>query len=396
MKERPEDKPKTKKIGLWDKYRGYFDSRETDDTSAESEIVASEPIVFDDYSAEVEPTAGDLIHLLEETTEEVEEDGKTEPESATEIGEVQEAKEAGVAPKTPYQEQLESLDFGAPGNPYLKETISRNIAGWPEDIYAGFLPSMAEELNISVVELKDLFNVRLKELMLQCDFFRATNTEVFIHHILNGDRRYKSQFETQTSNGTLDQEWRSQNERGHFGFPRFDSEEGVAAVATRPIYGYFSPDQNGILNNEGRHPPKNNVHRYGEITVKIKKSVAMSRATISFKDSLSLYDQFPVSPAALPHYSSLFFSKYKYDEEDVFSRNYLIQLLMGDIDYNLFYNLIGWYCEAQFHGGLSVEDVESVHLSLGNELSQREIYRVAAAVEAYNRDTASSIPVIIY
>lgn len=54
------------------------------------------------------------------------------------------------------------------------------------------------------------------------------------------------------------------------------------------------------------------------------------------------------------------------------------------------------YTEVQYHGGLTVEDIESVHLSTGNGLNQEEIDRVTAAVAAYNQETGGNILVVLY
>lgn len=291
-----------------------------------------------------------------------------------------------------YAERMELFEFGRVGNPLLKSVVQQRIEAWERKSRSEVsrLWVLAERMNKSVEAVEELFQQKVEALMEECQFFRATQTEVFLKHIIGGEGRYKSQFETNKSDGTFYPKFRSTKEDLYFGFPKYDTPEGEQAVAYRPIYGYFALDDNGILNESGKHPPANSVSGYGAVTVKINKKIAMERATISFRDSLHMSDV-PLVPAALPHYSALCYAVSGKPEIQV-----LQQFLEEPVNHEIFRKLFFYYTETQFHGGLTARDIESVHLSLANGLDQDEIDEITAAVEVYNQETGGNIAVVIY
>lgn len=289
-----------------------------------------------------------------------------------------------------YLGRLEELELEVPGNPLLKATIGKHVERWENYKRPDMLLELAIQMKRTVAEVENRCQRRMEELMQLSHFFRATEVDVFLNHIIGGERRYKSQFETHCSSGWLDFEFRSDVEEQLFGFPPHDCYEGDRAKSKRPIYGYFSLNENGVLNEEGRHPPKSEVSRYGSVTVKIKREVAERRATMTLDDSLGTYYS-PVCPIALPHFSALFFSCY--DEDTIDS---IREFLEKPISYSTFWWIYGNYTEVQYHGGLSVDDIESVHLSRDNGLSQEEIDEITVAVETYNRESGNNISIVIY
>lgn len=292
-----------------------------------------------------------------------------------------------------YAARMERFEFGDVGNPYLKATIQERIERWENGIGQKQLSALAELMNKSIEEVEDLLQRKIEELMEKSQFFRATETDVFLRHIINGERRYKSQFETGRSNGSYLPSRRSEKEGELFGFPAHYSPEGLETVKYRPIYGYFSLDKNGILNDAGKHPPINSVSNYGSVTVKIKTEVAKQRTTMAFRDTLYMTN-IPLTPVALPHYSAFFFFRGTPEH-----RLKMLQAFLDEpIDNGTFSRMRSpfSYTEAQYHGGLSVDDIESVHLSLGNGLTQTEIDQVTVAIEAFNQETGNNIRAVIY
>jgi len=314
---------------------------------------------------------------------------------------VEEGTEKGVALAeyplgATYAERLEALPLEVQGNPYLKETLIHNIEAFESKGTPVVMVELAESYGLSQEALVELFHQRLSEFINQCEFFRATNYGVFLNQIIDGDQRYKSQFETQTSDGTLRPSYRSEFESKQFGFPPFDTTEGQKAVEYRPIYGYFSPDANGVMNSEGKNPPSNSVSSYGRVTVKIKREVARQRATLTFSDSLGQYNM-PPSPVALPHIGSI---ECLTNESDWVSspppREDLDKFLRGEFSYQTMLSLIGFYSEVQYHGGLGVDDIEAVHLSVHNGLDKSEVEAIREKVKKYNSRTGRNIKVIEY
>lgn len=283
------------------------------------------------------------------------------------------------------------MDFGAEGNPYLKATIIQRVKQWESRPRPVDVARLASLMDKNPKEVEELLQQRVEELMGKCQFFRATETGIFLNHILRGEQRYKSQFEVRTSGGRFDPTYRSEMEEKQFGFPPSYTQEGMSAVQHRPVYGYFSLNENGIINDKDAHPPTNFVDSYGRVTVKIKKGVAMRRATMHLMDSLYA-DAIPLCPVALPHFSTVFL----YDHFTGLRLERTKRFLEQPISTESLRGITGSYTDIQFHGGLTVGDIESVHLSLGNGLFQKEIDEVAEAVKAYNQETGNNMAVVIY
>ena len=176
----------------------------------------------------------------------------------------------------------------------------------------------------------------------------ATTSEA-LDQILE-DGRFKSQHETLSSKGSLQPERRSAYELADLGIPEdIDPEK-------RPIYGYV-PRINVMSGKPAQAPS-----HYGEHTVRLKPDVN-DRSTITFGDSLD---------AATPVAMNSDFEELDPDEILAFNAS------MNAAFYNMAEELTGVnrddgglgiapnfsYIESQVHGGVSLEDIESVGLSL--------------------------------
>lgn len=162
-------------------------------------------------------------------------------------------------------------DLELQGNPGIKDRIRKNIMQSEKSNEATY-KKVAADLGISVEKLKARLQTKLEEMVAKSQFFRATHVDV-LEKIMLVDGRWKSQFETTTSNGILNPSYRAATEVKMFGFNeseagklvdsnRYDWGGEVVAKDVlekdkekRPIYGYFSDEEHGAINHEGRIPP---------------------------------------------------------------------------------------------------------------------------------------------
>ena len=213
------------------------------------------------------------------------------------------------------------------------------------------------------------------------------------------DGRWKSQFETAKSDGTLDPSYRARQESGMFAFnediipdqigaereqprhylDRLSSEALDVSKEKRPIYGYFSDGEHGAINSSGTIPPPNYVDIYGTINVKIKRDRALKKATLTFHDSLLPGRLWPPTPASKPHFASL----------------RTLYLTLESLKRSSIVNWGESYTEVQFHGQLTMDDVESIHLSGKNGVNQDDIEKVRKIYAEYKaRHPESAIQLI--
>lgn len=163
-----------------------------------------------------------------------------------------------------------------------------------------------ERLGIAVDSVKD------------AEVVIATPIEV-AEQMLRTDLRFKSQFETGSSRGTLNTEARAEQEAANFGLhPNVNP-------SMRPIYGYIR--KGGV---EYKDIIQGEVRQYGEVHFVLKKSVN-SRSTFTCEDSL-MQPMHP-SPVNKPNYLAA-----------------LPFIRLGASRYD----------EAQVHGGVSISDVDRV------------------------------------
>jgi hypothetical protein len=228
----------------------------------------------------------------------------------------------------------------------------------------------------TVEEFKERLQSKVEEMVAESEFYRATYTEV-LRDVLTGSGRFKSQFETGTSDGCNDPSVRSKQEFKLFGFPDNHEEN----CKQRPIYGYCSALQYGIITSNGEWPPtcSNSVRQYGNVTVKIKKNVALRRGTISFQDSLDQDENVTPTPISNPHFTSV-------NIKDIDSSTSVKDLgPSGKVSWMGNHGM-GNYTEVQFHGALCASDIEAVYVSNTNRIPLFEIEEVRQMVEEYNSE----------
>lgn len=257
------------------------------------------------------------------------------------------------------------------GNAGIKDKIRENIIQAEKRNQRAY-EDAAADLRISVEEFKARLQAKIEDMVERAEFFRATQLGV-LEKIMNVDGRWKSQFETGTSQGTLDPRYRAGQEKSMFGF----EDDLEKDRERRPIYGYFSDEEHGAINCQGKIPPPTNVHYYGTVNVKIKKEGALKKATITFHDSLCQGSGWPPTPAAKPHFTSFRLS---------YHGGRILEELKGP-------SVVNWgesYTEVQYHGQLTMDDVESIHISTHNGLYPEDIEEVRRIFNKYKQQHPES------
>lgn len=285
-------------------------------------------------------------------------------------------------------------DFEIAGNPELKETVRANIIR-AERGNEPFYRRAARDMGISVDELKERMQARVEELVQESDFFIATSVPV-LEEIVGGDGRWKSQFETQESGGMLYHPGRADVEMRAFGFNRDKldgseetSESGgyyqslphdvlYANVKDRPVYGFCSNEENGAVNEQGSIPPRSNLVQYGKVNVKLKKERVLKKSTFILGDLLTTsIRRLPPVPTAKPHFTII--------DPRYLHRIFDLEEMQTSVSVSE-----RRYAEVQYHGGVTLDDVASVHLSRHNYMYPDEITRVKECIGAYNKQHLGS------
>ena len=114
---------------------------------------------------------------------------------------------------------------------------------------------------------------------------------------------------------------------------------------------------------------------YGNVNFKVKGEKVLKSATFALEDSLGRDHRMACTPVAKPHFTSLALSVY---DTNIFERLELLKL--GKL-----HEGVNYYVEAQYHGGLSLKDIESVHIS------KDHLYKYTGAKEYSKEEVASSV-----
>lgn len=255
------------------------------------------------------------------------------------------------------QEYLNKLEvLSIQGNFELKDTIRSNILRAESNNQGSYI-ALAEKLSVTIDQLKSTLQNNIENLVESSSFFRAM--------VVNDLRRTLELGKMQSVIGgktaMLDSNMRPEREWEMFGIDIHSTE--------RPIYGFLSDNEHGIVRKEGLEGISATAD-YGNVIVKFKRDVIISKATITFHDSLASGRYCPPTPAGMPHFTSFPLIHSKFPEK-------------------FFYGIKGtgvanWgesYAEAQYHGGLSAEDIESIHISSG--IDSRELMEVRNMVSIY-------------
>lgn len=333
------------------------------------------------------------------------------------------SKEAAVSPtgeslkeRYPwFQEELDNLgsettsdffeDWGglvSEGNPNLEKWVVWNILR-TEKRNSDEYGEIADNAGISVDELKGKLQQVTEKVLEDSNFFNAIN--VFTLEKILSDGRWKSQFETGTSDAKLDPHFRAQAEMELFGFNQdeepttyneydferyfTDSELHVLDdyKEKRAVYGYFSDEECGAVNMEGKVPPPSNLRRYGNVIIKLKKDRILQKTTITFEDSLS--KECAAVPATKPHFTALRPSIL--NRMRIASRRGVegVDRVADSLKSSVVSDKL-MYTESQYHDGLVVDDIDTVYMSEHNESTSAEIQWARDLINAYNKEHEGS------
>jgi len=228
---------------------------------------------------------------------------------------------------------------------------------WRRDVAAHqqpYVEAAARTRGMTVAEYDEALEAKMRDLLADAKPYMRVS-ERSLEKIVN-DGRFKSQFETGTSSGAL-----TPSRRAALEHDLFDLPHGLAPQ-DRPLYGYLGDEPLG--NTDLNHYSD----ARGQIAVRFKDDV-LDRTTFTFWDSLDIIDpppaatggprMAPSTPAnprrgAVPHDAPAFVNGGApvFQLQDVFD--------VDDLDE------IWPYVEAQYHGGLTVDDIAEVVLEVDN------------------------------
>ena len=213
-------------------------------------------------------------------------------------------------------------DLEIEGNPELKEQIKQNII-WAEKEKEEEYKSTVSYLQLPFPDyiLKEKLQKNIESMIEQSEFFVATPVNA-LKTILQTDGRWKNYLEIVKEGEEKEKKGISMMayvEMTAFGFNRSENDNDIVKnnKEKRPIYGFLSDEENGVVNEKGTVPPPTNTQQYGPINVKIKKRCALQKATFTGQDSLIGFNlsqtatENPPSPVAKPHFTSI---EWDYDE----------------------------------------------------------------------------------
>jgi len=260
---------------------------------------------------------------------------------------------------------------GAVGN--IEDTIRQNILNMERKGKAqDYVLRYAESHGLSVEHYLTAVQKHLESLLSQASYFKNCFPSV-LEDVLNGSGRFKSQFETNGSGGFFSPIDHSHAEEQLFGFP----DDPDKNKTKRPIYGYLSDSSSGEVRPRGRL--SNVLEQYGNITIKLKTNVS-KKTTFTMEDSFDFRDELRPTPVSKPHFTSVPWG-------------------MGDpLTMESISTPHGLYVEAQYHGGLTFEDIESIHVHK-ERITQEEYSRIQEIMTEYHnseRGARNPIAVVEY
>lgn len=272
------------------------------------------------------------------------------------------------------------------GNKGIKEHIKNKILKIEEDNKYRYI-KYAKDNGMTVEEFKADFQKAVEEIVSRSTGYIVAHSTVSEkirgkeHGVVGAvlsEGRFKTQFETDTSSGSLSPRWRSVTEKGYFGF-----NEETEDKSRRPIYGFFTDYHHGAINEEGTVPPPRRVSSYGDICFEVKEEKFRKDATVTFRDSLGSEESMVASPVSAPHFTSVDVSNYKN-----IKRMQSGKVSGSEEGYN--------YVETQYHGQLKLEDISKIHISIDSYSEKRELNNVINEVIQYTTIGGKPIPVELF
>lgn len=209
-----------------------------------------------------------------------------------------------------------------------------------------FVETAARARNLTVAEYDQAIESKMRELLADADPFMRIKPHNLAQVLEDG--RFKSQFETGASSGAFDPTRRARLERELLGVSSRSPAE------TRPVYGYLGNDPFG----------NTDLEHYGRVAVRFHRDV-LDRTTYTFWDSLDLIDppsyftggpRMAPSTMTNPQRSAVPHDAPRYVGDNVAA--FELQDIL-DVDH---LDQVWPYVEAQYHGGLTLDDIAEVVL----------------------------------
>lgn len=261
-------------------------------------------------------------------------------------------------PSVVTEEYFKSWDsFELEGNSKLKESLRKGILETEKAREKGY-ERAAKELGMPI----GAYKAKLQDLAER--FIKVTYPGIVLHtsgsheafsKVFSKGGRFKALFETGTGCGCTRLESRSEYEHKVFGFiddTKIDKDK-------RPVYGCASNNSRGFYGaSEGR-----TASGYGDVFVEVKRDKAIKSATITTGDSLHAeFYHFPV-PFGKPHF--VMFSSV-YDTGAAENIAAIEKYISGSMER---ISSEGSYIEMQYHNQLLQDDVDTIHIKLGEHSS---------------------------
>lgn len=224
-----------------------------------------------------------------------------------------------------------------------KEKIKHSITRNDIDSLEKNLISKAGLTSTEVINAKENLNEIIRDRKI------AINLPVpVLGLLLNGDRKFKNQFETGTSQANLDNELRLEVEKNVCGINNDIDFE------LRPKYGHLINDKNP--------PGDNNYHAnpYGEMQFIFKDNIK-DQSTITFGDSITNSDNAIATKVNDPKLVGLFPKFLKnlasLNKQDLYSKS--VSEISKLLTNNQFFLE---YIEVQIHGEINLSDIEQINI----------------------------------
>ncbi|MEI6499150.1 MAG: hypothetical protein WCO23_04250 [bacterium] len=264
------------------------------------------------------------------------------------------------------------------GPQHVIDTVRINIAKTIQGSTAN-ITNIASQNKVNPEQLIADVQEKINSIVNNSSYFRASTVDEIVSILTDNSHKFKSLFETKSSHFNYAPTERAQKEHDLFGYPNDPKD----ATIDRPIYGYFSDNSLGGINHKSINPNEifpTSLSHYGPVIVKFKNDI-ISRTTITFHDSLG-QPQYPPSLAIQP---SIVSKKIRNIQSILdFNDSQHTPDYIGDTSIN------DSYTEAQFHGGVTTDDIESIILVVNNGLSENDIAIIEQAFSKFKVQFPSS------
>jgi len=267
------------------------------------------------------------------------------------------------------------------------ETVQHNISV-VEDAQERIYARHAKRRGISLEAYKKLLQQHIEEIVSRSQFFKRIDVNG-LEDVLNGSGRFKPKSETGGESSSKGKPGPTFHRR------LFGYQEDIDS-ARLPHYGYLSSDLNGVLNSDPEA-----MSGYGKITIRFKRQQVIERTTITFGDSWNSYfsgnDRFLVpTPASHPHFTSANAGPASDPKQSGISDRDPLDLpdsAHPPTDKIASGSRVHYY-EAQYHGGVGRDDIESIHIQ---QKDWDNDHHLQAVVKKFQTDNPrSNIKIVIF